>query len=441
MMSRVTGCTHRGNDAHPPREGWWPATPARIALRAHPAPAEGLLEQLARLGEGTAPADGPALLRESARRLVRLRGVAPEIATCRAAWAEHGTGGAPRGNVYVNGPGAPGLPLHTDPYDLLVVQLSGRKAWEFNAGDAPPQRIELAAGEAVWVPRGTPHRAAALPGAGPSVHASLHDGDDAPEPPSERWPLRGGRFAPTSWPPAARGSLREEVTESVRRAFARACGDADPARPAGVWLRGSVLEQAHPHPQADVDLLVLGGDAPLEAALREALAPLDRQLDLVRLSPGALGPLERMLLACRTERLCGRAYRVRAPVVDEALLRALWRGSTSRGGSAGPVGESKRAIRAAGVLSLAGGGAYARDLGACVELAAGRGWAIAGALASLRDALAVGRPMFPQADTWQELGRIAATLRLVPTLDAPTPEEDPHGHHRTVLSALPRPPD
>lgn len=83
----------------------------------------------------------------------------------------------------------PGLAPHVDPYDVLVIQLSGRKDWELLGdpdGRLPPEplkerdglivgnrgSLELAAGDVLYLPRGVMHRAH-NPGPEPSVHLAL----------------------------------------------------------------------------------------------------------------------------------------------------------------------------------------------------------------------------------------------------------------------------
>jgi bifunctional lysine-specific demethylase and histidyl-hydroxylase NO66 len=68
-------------------------------------------------------------------------------------------------NAYVTPPGAQGLPLHDDPHDVLVLQAFGRKSWEVHAAPAEaerePIRATVASGDAIYMPKGTPHAAAA----------------------------------------------------------------------------------------------------------------------------------------------------------------------------------------------------------------------------------------------------------------------------------------
>lgn len=68
-------------------------------------------------------------------------------------------------NAYVTPAGSQGLPLHDDPHDVLVLQAFGEKAWEIHAapGEAEraPIRTTVRPGDAIYMPEGTPHAAAA----------------------------------------------------------------------------------------------------------------------------------------------------------------------------------------------------------------------------------------------------------------------------------------
>ncbi|MCU0888411.1 MAG: cupin domain-containing protein [Rubritepida sp.] len=94
---------------------------------------------------------------------------------------------AVQANIYLTPPAAQGFRPHYDTHDVLVLQLEGRKRWRVWegealprptrrtpwAGQAPPEAapavLTLAPGDALYLPRGVLHDAAALPG-----EASLH---------------------------------------------------------------------------------------------------------------------------------------------------------------------------------------------------------------------------------------------------------------------------
>jgi ribosomal protein L16 Arg81 hydroxylase len=64
-----------------------------------------------------------------------------------------------------------GLALHRDPYDIVVFQVAGAKAWELT-GDEEPQPVTLRKGDAMFLPAMVPHRAH-NPFDEPSVHLSV----------------------------------------------------------------------------------------------------------------------------------------------------------------------------------------------------------------------------------------------------------------------------
>jgi hypothetical protein len=72
-------------------------------------------------------------------------------------------GHAAQVNAYITPPGAQGLPLHEDPHDVFVLQAFGRKSWEVHHAPTESERGPLLAvvesGDAIYMPRGTPHAA------------------------------------------------------------------------------------------------------------------------------------------------------------------------------------------------------------------------------------------------------------------------------------------
>jgi len=68
-------------------------------------------------------------------------------------------------NAYVTPTGAQGLDLHVDAHDVFVLQAFGRKRWELHAAPREavraPLDVEVAAGDTIYLPAGTPHAARA----------------------------------------------------------------------------------------------------------------------------------------------------------------------------------------------------------------------------------------------------------------------------------------
>ncbi len=63
-------------------------------------------------------------------------------------------------NAYVTPPGSRGLAVHEDSHDVFVLQCLGSKRWEIHAPDGVWD-IVLEPGDALYMPRGTPHAATA----------------------------------------------------------------------------------------------------------------------------------------------------------------------------------------------------------------------------------------------------------------------------------------
>lgn len=69
-------------------------------------------------------------------------------------------------NAYITPPGGQGLGVHSDAHDVIVLQAFGTKSWEVHAAPAEPPRdaprqVVLHPGDTLYLPRGTPHAAAA----------------------------------------------------------------------------------------------------------------------------------------------------------------------------------------------------------------------------------------------------------------------------------------
>jgi hypothetical protein len=63
-------------------------------------------------------------------------------------------------NAYFTPPGAQGLALHKDTHDVFVLQCFGTKRWEIHAPDGVWDLV-LEPGDALYMPKGTPHAATA----------------------------------------------------------------------------------------------------------------------------------------------------------------------------------------------------------------------------------------------------------------------------------------
>jgi hypothetical protein len=94
-------------------------------------------------------------------------------------------------NIYLTPPGAQGFRVHFDTHDVLVMQVSGAKSWRvwddipfplpsratpWANKESPagvPHALTLNSGDALYIPRGVMHEAAAQTGDAPSLHITL----------------------------------------------------------------------------------------------------------------------------------------------------------------------------------------------------------------------------------------------------------------------------
>lgn len=94
-------------------------------------------------------------------------------------------------NIYLTPPGAQGFRVHFDTHDVLVMQVSGAKSWRVWDGtpfplpsratpwankQSPsgiPHALTLNPGDALYLPRGVMHEAAAQSGDAPSLHITI----------------------------------------------------------------------------------------------------------------------------------------------------------------------------------------------------------------------------------------------------------------------------
>jgi hypothetical protein len=94
-------------------------------------------------------------------------------------------------NIYLTPPGAQGFRVHFDTHDVLVMQVSGAKSWRVwddiplalpsratpwankQSPAGTPHALTLNPGDALYLPRGVMHEAAAQTGDAPSLHITL----------------------------------------------------------------------------------------------------------------------------------------------------------------------------------------------------------------------------------------------------------------------------
>ncbi len=94
-------------------------------------------------------------------------------------------------NIYLTPPGAQGFRVHFDTHDVLVMQVSGAKSWRVwddipfalpsratpwankQSPSGTPHALTLNPGDALYLPRGVMHEAAAQSGDAPSLHITI----------------------------------------------------------------------------------------------------------------------------------------------------------------------------------------------------------------------------------------------------------------------------
>ena len=79
-------------------------------------------------------------------------------------------------NAYITPAGAQGLATHADPHDVFVLQAFGSKRWHVGAaprGGAPIE-AELDVGDALYMPKGTPHSASAQDAVSGHLTVGIH---------------------------------------------------------------------------------------------------------------------------------------------------------------------------------------------------------------------------------------------------------------------------
>jgi ribosomal protein L16 Arg81 hydroxylase len=76
-----------------------------------------------------------------------------------------------RANIYAAPPEAEGFSRHTDPHEILILQISGTKFWLLYPEDGEAVEIKLCAGDLLYLPRNLAHAARTHKDA--SIHVSL----------------------------------------------------------------------------------------------------------------------------------------------------------------------------------------------------------------------------------------------------------------------------
>jgi bifunctional lysine-specific demethylase and histidyl-hydroxylase NO66 len=214
-------------------------------------------------------------------------------------------------NAYITPAGAQGLELHADPHDVFVLQAFGQKRWQVHAAPRESERSpldeQIAPGDTIYMPTGTPHAASAQEGVSGHLTVGVHVsawGDVA----TAAWEAAAAdpSFAealPAGWhldPAAHAGELAALLRAAARRLEASDPGAALRRR-ADRFLsgraqlaRGSIVERAIPVELDDATEVRRRPDSicVVRAAGDEATVLLgDRRVRM----PGWLGPAMRAI--------------------------------------------------------------------------------------------------------------------------------------------------
>ncbi|MFN9336105.1 MAG: cupin domain-containing protein [Alphaproteobacteria bacterium] len=188
-------------------------------------------------------------------------------------------------NIYLTPPGAQGFRVHFDTHDVLVMQVSGAKSWRVwddipfplpsratpwankQSPAGAPHALTLNPGDALYLPRGVMHEAAAQSGDAPSLHITI-------------------------------GFLEASIGDMLRELL-------------------EILEAENPALRASIPswrLVEAGGTAAIAARLAPALAALSSEAALERLTLAAMDRITRDRLP-----LSQRSLAHRPPGADERL--------------------------------------------------------------------------------------------------------------------------
>ena len=181
------------------------------------------------------------------------------------------------------------------------------------------------------------------------------------------WPMRDGLLQPIDWSCVPRSELSTEIVECLR-----GC----PVENASLLLRGSILEQARPHPGADVDIMILTEDRRKASADLSALSAFGRPVDAILVEHGSRAPDPVLWAAACTRALyvAGTPHRSRPITLNRQLLVDHWLKygafslpSILRSQGLRRLAEVKQVIRSIGLVHGLERQRFSRDLPTCLD--------------------------------------------------------------------------
>jgi len=287
-------------------------------------------------------------------------------------------------NLYANAPGVRGLHPHSDASPVVVVQLSGRKQWTFSNQET----LRMEPGDVLWIPEGLGHFAEPIASrsdllddqisfhltfgirnSDPTTWSSQTD-IATPKSDADLWPITNGFFVQPQWPEPKAGSQRYRI-EKILEEYTNHHPQLE------LYLRGSILEQPKPHPQADIDIVLLCPRSTYsqhQTHLRDILKATGRLLDLRFFDPAeGFSSWESMLLGCRSHPISHTKRRFDMIPSTLDVHRELWHNAqlSSLPDRLPPPGIPrvhmvKRLLRSIGILWLCQNQEFSRDLVRCL---------------------------------------------------------------------------
>ena len=181
------------------------------------------------------------------------------------------------------------------------------------------------------------------------------------------WVLSDGFLHPVDWSRVPRSALASDIVEVLRRC---------PVDNASLLLRGSILEQARPHPEADLDIMIVTEDRRAASVDLSELETIGRSVDAVLVE----GDRDRVLWAAaytRALHVGGTPHTPRPIPLDRQLLVDHWLKYSAfslppvlRSQGLRRLAEVKRVLRAIGLVYGLQTGRFSRDLHTCLKAAA-----------------------------------------------------------------------
>lgn len=178
------------------------------------------------------------------------------------------------------------------------------------------------------------------------------------------WNIENGWIIPVAFPSDT------ALTKQIRHIIIR-----DNKTDVPIFLRGSMIEQVRPHPNADIDLLVVSHDKNPAISFR-GLAHLNRFIDPQRIDPSLRDTVLTTLLWTRSIQLVGTPIAPKPVPITKDWIFAHWlRHGTNRlpnrliSQALRRVAETKQLIRTVGLIWLMKEGKFSRDLNTCVQWA------------------------------------------------------------------------